>query len=103
MKLKIQEKYSKIFPDLSSHQMSFLTIVVVIQRLWRQRRTKRMISDFMSPRNLPLDQNVSKLDTTLVSQEHTTELIRKYQPNNKQRIEIFKRDDKEMVLRENQN
>jgi hypothetical protein len=61
--------------------------MVLVQRLWRQRKIKTLISEFISPRsaldqNLTVDsqrdQTLSKLDTTATTQEQTSELIRKY-------------------------
>lgn len=60
---------------------------MIIQRLWRQRKVKEFISEFITPRSHGQVQGVwsnretvgSKLDVTSITQEQTEELIRKYQ------------------------
>lgn len=81
------EKYQREFPGLGEAELRFLCSVVFIQRLWRQRKIKSIISEYLSPRvaieqNISLDShretNNSKLDLTTTTQEQTSELIRKY-------------------------
>jgi hypothetical protein len=72
---------------LKKRELKFLCSVILIQRLWRQRRIKNLISEFISPRgnidhNISADShreaNTSKLDLTITTQERTSELIKKY-------------------------
>ena len=53
LKKKIQDKYRKELPSLKMTELRFFVSIVLIQRLWRQRRIKRIISDFISPRAIP--------------------------------------------------
>lgn len=87
LKTLVFDKYRKEFPGLKKAELKFLCSIVYIQRLWRQRRIKNIISEFFSPRvtieqNISLDShretNNSKLDLTTTTQEQTSELIRKY-------------------------
>lgn len=66
-------------------ELKFLCCIVMIQRLWRQRRTKHFISDFIMAKrkietNISADSHriTNKLDITLTTQENTAELLRKY-------------------------
>jgi hypothetical protein len=88
LKQKIQDRYRKELPNLKHAELKFFCSMVLVQRLWRQRKIKSLISEFISPRSSNLDQNLtvdsqreqslSKLDTTATTQEQTSELIRKY-------------------------
>jgi hypothetical protein len=71
------EKYRKDLPGLKKVELRFLCSIVLIQRLWRQRRIKHLISEYISPR-VNIDQNysidshretmTSKLDLTTTTQ-----------------------------------
>ena len=50
LKTKVYEKYQRDFPGLKRAELKFLCSIVFIQRLWRQRRIKNIISEFLSPR-----------------------------------------------------
>ena len=87
---KIKTKYNKDFPGLYKDELNFLCSVVLIQRLWRQKRIKDLINEYISPKNKDevnisayshREVNVSKLDQTIATQERTSELIRKYHLN----------------------
>ena len=87
LKQKVLEKYRREFPGLGATELDFLCSIVFIQRLWRQRRIKNIISEYLSPRvaieqHTSLDShretNNSKLDLTTTTQEMTSELIRKH-------------------------
>lgn len=87
LKQKIEERYRRELPNLKQSELKFFCAMVLVQRLWRQRKIKTLISEFISPRsaldqNLTVDsqrdQTLSKLDTTATTQEQTSELIRKY-------------------------
>jgi hypothetical protein len=52
MKIKIIGKYSKLFPNLIREEIRFISCIVLIQRLWRQKKVKEFINDFRSPRNI---------------------------------------------------
>lgn len=51
MHLKIKERYAKYFPNLKSQEQRLLCAVILIQRLWRQKKVKLMIGEFLSPRH----------------------------------------------------
>lgn len=68
--------------------MKFFCSIVLIQRLFRQRRIKKFISDFISPRSNQIcsltgqfskeAQQTCRLDITATTEEQTCELIKKY-------------------------
>lgn len=43
MHIKIKQKYYKMYPNLASAEMKVLSAIVLIQRLWRQKKVKDMI------------------------------------------------------------
>ncbi len=51
MHLKIKERYAKYFPNLKSQEQRLLCAVILMQRLWRQKKVKLMIGEFLSPRH----------------------------------------------------
>lgn len=77
----------RVFPGLCSSELNFLCSIVFIQRIWRERKIKNIISVYLSPR-APIEQHISldshretnnsKLDLTTTTQEMTSELIRKH-------------------------
>lgn len=50
LKMKVVDKYRRDFPGLGNTELHFLCSVVFIQRMWRQRRIKNIISEYLSPR-----------------------------------------------------
>lgn len=87
LRKKIEEKYRKELPALKTFEVKFYCSIVLIQRLWRQRRIKRFISEFISPRSNPQcnitgdllrESNSPRFDLTLTTEAQTSELIRKY-------------------------
>lgn len=73
LRKKIEDKYTKDLPSLKLFEMKFFCSIVLIQRLWRQRRIKKFINDFISPRSNPdysitgflsREQNGCRLDLT---------------------------------------
>lgn len=83
LKQKVQEKYYKELPNLKPSELKFYCAIVLVQRLWRQRKIKSLISEFITPRHhhethINRLANTSKLDITTTTQEQTEELIRKY-------------------------
>ena len=73
--------YWKDLSYLKLQEKRFCCSIILVQRLWRQRWTKRLIRDFITPRNKDSARetnfSTSKLDL-LATQEHTSELIKKY-------------------------
>lgn len=80
---KIKNHYRRELPSFKSHEIKFLCSIILIQRLWRQKRMKKFINNFISPRSLLKttdlrDSNNPGLDFTLTTEAQTSELIRKY-------------------------
>ena len=59
MHKKIKEKYKKTFPKLKIPELKVLSAIVLIQRLWRQRKVKEMIGEFLSPRAFTISENAT--------------------------------------------
>ena len=59
MHLKVKEKYRKTFPKLKGNELKVLSAIVLIQRLWRQKKVKDMIGEFLSPRSFNMSHNAT--------------------------------------------
>ena len=54
MHCKIKAKYRKVYPSLRTSEIKVLSAIILVQRLWRQRKVKEMIGEFLSPRSFSL-------------------------------------------------
>lgn len=52
-----------MYPKLSTAELKVLCAVVLIQRIWRQKKVKDMIGDFLSPNLFPKPFEVSYGET----------------------------------------
>ena len=43
MHYKIKAKYRKVYPSLQKSELKVLSAIILIQRLWRQKKVKEMI------------------------------------------------------------
>ena len=53
MKLKVMKNIHRDYPNLDLNQKKVMSAVIIIQRLWRQRKVKQFVEHYVTPKASP--------------------------------------------------